>query len=275
MRASCSGRGTRRSVSASTSGPLHVGRHLDAAPVEVAQAVGARRRSRPSPGRRASPRRAGAQEEHVLLGHAQAHEVAEQPRQPRAAGPRHAVGLQARAVLEHHRGAVRPRPGPDEPGAAGRGVGRQRARRVAGAQNSGLGLEQGEREVVAREAREQRGRVDALAGHPERPQGPLRGGLPAVGPPGEPDDARRGDQARVELAPEVERPSRQRRVEGVVAVRRADEARLAARPGPGVAGGDGLDERDVPARHRAAPRQRGAEDPRPDDDDRPAHGAGR
>ena len=256
-------------------GALDVGRDLHAAPVEVAQAVGGAVVVDPAGDAGRRPRGARPEEEHVLLRDAQAHEVTEEPRQPRTAGPRHAVGLQAGAVVEDHRRAVRPGGGRHQPCAPGDGVGRQRPGRVARPQDARLGLEQGEGEVVAGEAREQPGRVDALAGHAERPQRPLGGGLPAVGAPCQPDDAGRRDEPRVELAPERERPPRERGVEGVVAVRGADEARLAARPGPRVPGCHGLDERDVPARHGAAPRQRGAEDPRPDDDDRPAHGDGR
>ena len=80
--------------------------------------------------------------------------------------------------------------------------------------------------------------------------------------------ARRGATPRLvlELAPELERAPREPRVPLGVAVREAQQARVAARAGADVARRVLLDERHVPAAPRELARGRGAEDAGSDDD---------
>ena len=96
--------------------------------------------------------------------------------------------------------------------------------------------------------------------------------LPAVGLAGEPHepalDQQVGARLRLELAPQRARAAGGGGVVGVPAVAAADQARLAARGGAAVAGLELVDERDLHAVARQPPRERGAERPRADDDDR-------
>ena len=96
---------------------------------------------------------------------------------------------------------------------------------------------------------------------------PLARRAPAVACPEEPGDAARdeelGSRLALQLAPELERAPGRARVPGVVAVREADQPRLAARRGAHVAGRVLLDDGDVPAARDEPQGERAAEDAAP------------
>ena len=212
---------------------LDVVRGLDAVVVDVGGAV--HRAVVVDPAGRAGPRRPAVDEQQLLARDGERRERREQRAQPAAAGPDHHVALQPRAVLEQGGRAVRPRTAADDVRAVRRGLAGERAHRVGGPHDAGLGLEQDEREVVAAEARVQvGGGIDAQALERDALRFErLRGGrLPAVVAVREPGDPALVHQARarlaLELAPERPRAAGHRGVVGVGAVRGADQPRLAA-----------------------------------------------
>ena len=213
-----------------------------------------------------------AEEVDVLPGHAEVDDVGEEPGEPGAAGPDDAVGLEPLAVDEHRLalGCGRAR---HEARAALDCLLRDHPRRVARAQDPGLGLVQDRVEIPAVEAGKEAGSFvgsepldrDALLA-----EDALALGAPAVALAEEPGDAARHEElgARVafQLAPELERAPGRAGVPGVGAVRAADQPRLAAGSGADVAGRVLLDESDLPAARDEPECERAAEDAGADDD---------
>src|SRR5262245_10844676 len=253
-------------------GAFTVGARLEAAAVEVADAVDAVVEVDPAGNRRRLPTRGRAEEVDVLSRHAEVDEPGEEACEPRAAGPDDAVRLEPLAADEH-RVAVRLGRPRDEVGAAlDRELGRD-PRRISGPEHSGLGLEQDRLEPLSIEAREEARALvgcEQLDGDPLLEQDAFALLAPPVRAGEEPRDTRRDDELgsrlALEVAPEVERAAGRARVPGVVAVREADQPRLPARRRADVARRVLLDERDVPAAGYEPERERAAEDPGADDE---------
>ena len=196
-RRSCSGTRHAVAVGVEAGRALAVRADLHAAPVDVADAVGGGVVVDPRRDAGRAPRRARAEVEDVLLGDAQVDEAAEQ----RAAATRRTPRRRGRPRAGGRRRA-RPRRRPAAPrrarasAPAGDRLRGERLRRVARAQDAGLGLPQPPRDVARR-----RSSGSSAAGSirehgiPSAAQRALARGLPAVVAVGEPEHARRARRA--------------------------------------------------------------------------------
>ena len=162
-------------------GPFAVRARLEAAPVEVADAVDAALEVDPAGNRRRLPAGGSSEEVDVLSRHAQVDEVGEEAREPRSAGPDDPIGLEPLAVDEHAVSLGRGRPA-HEPGAALDRLLGDHPRRVPGAQNARLGLVQDRIEALTVEARKESRSSSGASrstGIDPLPQDALRLGAPA------------------------------------------------------------------------------------------------
>ena len=191
----------------------------------------------------------------------------------RPAGPDDAIGLQAPAVLEQRGGAVGSGAGAHELGAGGDRLRGEHARRLAGAQDPGLGLAEREAQVVGAQADgKSAAGVDALARDRLARAGALARRLPAVvasaratrrprRPRARGRSSRHSVHARRALAvcqgssPCAQRMSR-------------DSSPEPARTCPGASGSTSVTSQSPSAQWRASD---GAEDAGADDDDRAGH----
>ena len=174
----------------------------------------------------------------------------------------HLAGSVRTAALDGHAVAIRARRPADQLRTRLARLLHQHLHRARGVQHGRAGLEQDPAQVAAAERREQAlglGRLEPLDRDPLVAQHAFALGLPAVVAVGEPREAVRLDERRVDLAPERRRAARGLRVPALRSVREAQEPRLAAGRRSGPARRFLLDDRHVPVVQRQPARHCRAE----------------